>query len=267
MVGGRYSSKLILAVVCALLIVPFLDALQWGRRGFGRGRRSIESFTDPNEKAEFFFTRLLYGGDRGWGWRGGWATDYPDAEYHFMQGVRRLTLIDGGASGKVFRPLDDELFDCPWVYAVEVGRWYLDEQEAERLREYLLRGGFLMVDDFHGTYEWASFMESMRRVFPDRPVVEVETNDALLHVLYDLDQRIQVPGIQYVHSGVTYEEDGYDAHWRAILDDDGRVMVAINFNMDLGDAWEHADTPEYPEKMTALAYRFGINYIIYAMTH
>jgi hypothetical protein len=98
-------------------------------------------------------------------------------------------------------------------------------------------------------------------------VVEVETNDALLHVLYDLDQRIQVPGIQYVHSGVTYEEDGYDAHWRAILDDDGRVMVAINFNMDLGDAWEHADTPEYPEKMTALAYRFGINYIIYAMTH
>jgi hypothetical protein len=263
--GGRYSRKLILALVCALLMVLLLDALQWGRRG--RGRRSIEAFTDPNERAEFFFTRLLYSGDRGWGWRGGWATDYPDAEYHFMQGVRRLTLIQAGASGKVIRPLDDELFDYPWVYAVEVGGWYLDEQEAERLREYLLRGGFLVVDDFHGTYEWASFMESMRRVFPDRPVVEIETNDPILHVLYDLDQRIQVPGIQYLRSGVTYEGDGYVPHWRAILDDEGRMMVAINFNMDLGDAWEHADTPQYPEQMTALAYRFGINYIIYAMTH
>jgi hypothetical protein len=150
---------------------------------------------------------------------------------------------------------------------VEVGGWYLDEQEAERLREYLLRGGFLMVDDFHGTYEWAGFLESMKRVFPDRPIVELQTEDELLHVLYDLDQRIQVPGIQFLRSGRTYERDGYTPHWRAILDDDGRVMVAINFNMDLGDAWEHADTPEYPEKMTALAYRFGINYIIYAMTH
>jgi hypothetical protein len=267
MFGGRYTKKLIFAVACALLVVSALEALQWGRRGFGRGRRrSLEAFTDPNEKAEFFFTRLLYGGGRGW--RGGWATDYPDAEYHFMQGVRRLTLLDAGASGKVFRPLDDELFDYPWLYAVEVGGWYLDEQEAERLREYLLRGGFLMVDDFHGTYEWAGFMQSMRMVFPDRPVVEIEEDDAILHVLYNLDQRIQVPGIQYVRSGRTWEgEDGYTPHWRAILDDDGRVMVAINFNMDLGDAWEHADTPQYPENMTALAYRFGVNYIVYAMTH
>jgi hypothetical protein len=263
MLGGRYSRKLIAASVCAMLIVPLLGALQWGRRGWGR--RSIEAFTDPNERAEFFFTRLLYSGDRGW--RGGWATDYPDAEFHFMQGVRRLTLVDAAASGKVFQPMDEQLFDSPWVYAVEVGSWYLDEQEAERLREYLLRGGFLMVDDFHGTYEWASFMESMRRVFPDRPVIELETSDQLLHVLYDLDQRIQVPGIQFLRSGRTYEQDGYTPHWRAILDDDGRVMVAINFNMDLGDAWEHADTPQYPEQMTALAYRFGINYIIYAMTH
>jgi hypothetical protein len=108
----------------------------------------------------------------------------------------------------------------------------------------------------------------MQRVFPDRPIVELETGDPILHVLYDLDQRIQVPGIQYVRSGSTSERwDGAPPHWRGILDDDGRVMVAINYNMDLGDAWEHADTPEYPESMTALAYRFGVNYIIYAMTH
>ena len=88
-----------------------------------------------------------------------------------------------------------------------------------------------------------------------------------MHVLYDLDQRSQIPGITYLWSGVTYERDGYEPYWRGIYDDDGRLMVAINFNMDLGDAWEHADTPEYPEKMTALAYRFGINYVIYSMTH
>jgi hypothetical protein len=150
---------------------------------------------------------------------------------------------------------------------VEVGRWYLDDGEAAKMREYLLRGGFLMVDDFHGTYQWASFLESMERVFPDRPITEIQTEHPILHVLYDLDQRIQVPGIQYAWSGVTYERDGYVPHWRGIYDDNDRLMVAINFNMDLGDAWEHADTPEYPEQMTALAYRFGINYIIYAMTH
>ena len=107
----------------------------------------------------------------------------------------------------------------------------------------------------------------MRRVFPDRPIVEIPEQDALLHILYDIDENIQIPGIQFLRSGVTYEQDGYVPHWRGIYDDDGRLMVAINWNMDLGDAWEHADVPQYPEQMTALAYRYAINYIVYAMTH
>ena len=131
----------------------------------------------------------------------------------------------------------------------------------------MLRGGFLVVDDFHGSYQWAAFLEGIRKVFPDRPIIEIGEDDPLLHVLYDLDQRSQIPGISYVWSGVTYQRDGYEPYWRGIYDDEDRLMVAINFNMDLGDAWEHADTPEYPEKMTALAYRFGINYVIYSMTH
>jgi hypothetical protein len=156
----------------------------------------------------------------------------------------------------------------PWLYAVEVGRWYLSDIEAARLREYLLRGGFLMVDDFWGNYQWAVFLESMKRVFPDRPIVELGDEHELLHVLYDLDQRVQIPGVSYVGSGITWQgADSRVPHWRAIFDDDGRVMVAINFNMDMGDAWEHADNPYYPEPMTALAYRFAINYVIYAMTH
>ena len=226
--------------------------------------------------AEFQFTRLIYGGGRGgYGRRGsGWTTDWPDAEFHFMQGLTRLTRINGaevsrynGAGGRRVSLGDDSIFDYPWLYAVEVGHWYLDSSEAARLREYLLRGGFLVVDDFHGSREWSVFLTSMLRVFPDRPILEVPENDEVLHVLYDLDQRVQIPGIRFLYSGRTWEKDGVVPHWRGIYDDSGRLIVAINFNMDLGDAWEHADTPQYPEPMTALAYRFAVNYVIYAITH
>jgi hypothetical protein len=219
---------------------------------------------------EFFFARLQYSdaGGRGGRWgRGAWLTDWPEAETHLLQGLSRLTRVETGAEGVAVGLADDELMNYPWIYAVEVGRWYLSDLEAARLREYLLRGGFLMVDDFWGTYQWAIFTESMNRVFPDRPIVEIGDAHELMHVLYDLDQRIQIPGRSYFYSGVTWQQDGYTPHWRAILDDDGRIMVAINFNMDMGDAWEHADDPYYPQPMTALAYRFGVNYLIYAMTH
>ena len=101
-------------------------------------------------------------------------------------------------------------------------------RQAAKLREYLLRGGFLMVDDFHGTLQWASFMESMQRVFPDRPVVEISDQHEVFHVLYDLNQRIQIPGIAALMRGTTYEQDGVQPHWRGIYDDTGRLMVAIN---------------------------------------
>jgi hypothetical protein len=107
----------------------------------------------------------------------------------------------------------------------------------------------------------------MSRVFPDRPVKDLQSKDEIFHVLYDLDERFQVPGIIMFRTGTTYEYDGYEAIWRAIFDDRDRVMVAICQNMDLGDAWEWADWPQYPERYASLAYRIGINYIIYAMTH
>ena len=149
----------------------------------------------------------------------------------------------------------------------EVGHWDLTDEQAKKLREYLLRGGFFMCDDFHGTDEWQVFEASMKRVFPDRPIVELDNNDAIFHTLYDLDDRYQVPGAQYLRSGRTYEQDGYDAHWRGIYDDKGRLMVAICHNMDLGDSWEWADYPRYDEKFSALGIRIGVNYVVYAMTH
>jgi Domain of unknown function (DUF4159) len=228
---------------------------------------------DGSPTAEFHFARLVYGdavgsrrGGRWGGRRGAWRTDYADAEFHVMQGISRLTRVDAaevdidGNGGRLITLRDERVFDYPWLYAVEVGQWYLSDSEAARLREYLDRGGFLMVDDFWGEYEWSIFTDSMLRVFPDRPIEELGENHELLHVLYDLNQRTQIPGINGQRPGTV-------PHWRGIFDEGGRLMVAINFNMDMGDAWEHADDPRYPEPMTALAYRFAVNYLIYSITH
>jgi hypothetical protein len=217
--------------------------------------------------AEFHFLRVEYrdlnGASPRFG-RGWWRQDWPEAEAHFAQGIRRLTQIDVGEG--LHLPLtDDRIFDYPWIYATQTGYWDLSDEEIARLREYLLRGGFLMTDDFYGEPQWAVFAASMARVFPELPIVEVPEDDSTLHVLYDLDQRIQIPGLRHLRGGGRWPQG--EPHWRGIYDEDGRMLVAVNYNMDIGDAWEHADWVEYPEPMTALAYRFGINYIVYAMTH
>jgi hypothetical protein len=266
---GRLNTRLRKTIVSTVLALTVAGTAALAQSG----RPPAPERVVREAPGEFQFVRLAYSGNRyaggggGWGRRQAWQTDYPDAEHHFAKGVDRLTRIEVAESGRILTPLDDELFDYPWIYAVEVGYWYLNEQEAGRLRDYLLRGGFLMVDDYHGSWEWAAFVASMERVFPDRPIVDIPEQDEAFHVHYDLDHRIQIPSRMYSYTGQTWEKDGYTPHWRGIYDDAGRLMVAINHNMDIGDAWEHADWPDYPENMTALAYRFGINYLIYAMTH
>jgi len=256
------TSLLLLLIV--LLAAPAGDALSQT----GEAARPPARGEAPGE---FQFVRLAYathqGGRSRFGGRQMWQTDWPDAEQHFLKGIQRLTHIAAADDGRILVPLDENIFDYPWIYAVEVGYWALSDEEAARLRDYLLRGGFLMVDDFHGSWEWMAFVASLNKIFPDRPVVDIPEDDEVFHIVYDLDHRIQIPSRMFIYSGVTWERDGYTPHWRGIYDDDGRLMVAINFNMDIGDAWEHADWPDYPENMTALAYRFGVNYLIYAMTH
>jgi hypothetical protein len=235
---------------------------------------------DYQEKTEFVFARLMYPNasfGRGFGRRFGdwsqggpgafWTMDYPRSDRHLLLAMRRLSRIHARSVEQALNLDDNDHYDWPWLYAVETGYWDLTDTQAQRLREYLLRGGFLMVDDFHGSYEWQSFLESLRRVFPDRQVVDLPAADAAFHILYDLDDRIQVPGARTWWSGVTYERDGYNPAWRGVYDDHGRLMVAICHNMDLGDSWEHADDPEYPEKFSALGIRIAVNYINYAMTH
>ncbi len=255
------------------IVLALLAGVLSAQRGRFRGGEEDDMPipADASEKTEFAFARLRYPSYRGgagyWGVRGSWSTDYPAAERHFVQGVRRLTRLHTRSMEELVDLDSDKLFDWPWIYAVEVGHWDLSDAQCKRLREYLLRGGFLMVDDFHGSIEWEIFMATLSRVFPDRPVVDIPQGEGILHVLYDVDERVQVPGIVMFYTGRTYEQDGVEPRWRAVMDDKNRIMVAICHNMDLGDSWEHADMPRYPEKYTSLGYRIGINYIIYSMTH
>jgi len=186
-----------------------------------------------------------------------------------LNGITQVTPVDLDG--------EDDVFNWPMMYAVEVGHWKLGDVEVAQLRDYLLRGGFLMVDDFHGDApyhdvfsEWQQFLLSMNKVFPERPIEDIPDGDAIFHTLFDLQDRFQVPGSANIwETGLTYEagETGKVPHWRCIRDDKGRVMVAICHNMDLGDAWEHANETEYPEKFSGLAFRIVLNYINYSMTH
>jgi hypothetical protein len=237
---------------------------------------------DWQDKSEWVFARLMYPqhpqarfGRFSYGrwadWREGgtsWTQDYPRADRHFAEALRRLSRVNARS---VEQPVNlddgDDAFNYPWMNAGEMGDWNLTAAQAKALREYLLRGGFLMLDDFWGTREWNRFMQSMARVFPDRPIVEIEDQDAIFHVVYDLDDRYQIPGQWALARGSTYRDDGSQPHWRGIYDDHGRVMVAMSFNSDIGDSWEWADDPNYPEKYSALGIRIGVNYVVYSMTH
>jgi uncharacterized protein DUF4159 len=233
---------------------------------------------DFQDRTEWVFARLMYPSipdahfrHAGWDWtkgRSSWTNDYPRADRHFLEAVRRLTRLQARSVEQPIN-LDDsnDVFNYPWLYAVFVGEWDLSDQQAKMLREYLLRGGFLMCDDFWGTRDWSIFQTSMKRIFPERQVVEIPDKDAIFHTVYDLDRRYQVPGEWAVRTGVPYRNDGYVARWRGVYDDKGRVMVAMSFNSDLGDSWEWADDPEYPEEYSALGIRIGVNYIVYSMTH
>jgi len=238
-----------------------------------------------SDKAEFAWSRLSYttsfggggyggfgGGYGGYGRRGGgtWSRDYPKADRQFLMALNRLTRIQGRPTEQVVSLDDDEIYNYPFVYAVMVHTWTFTDDQAKRMRDYLLKGGFLMVDDFHGTQDWENFMSGMRQIFPDAnkyPVEDLTDKDEIFHVLYDMNDRFQVPGEQYVYTNRTYEKDGYVAKWRGIRDEKGRLVVAICHNMHLGDAWEWADDPAYPEQFASMAFRVGLNYVMYSMTH
>jgi hypothetical protein len=251
----------------------------------------------PDESPNFYFTRLVYtqnpysrrggratmappavqfvcpefgGGNffpvQGWGW----ATDYPGGDCKFMGAINRLTGIRVHSHPHVMEILDKDLWKYPFAYAVEVGQMYLDIEDAKRLREYLLRGGFLHVDDFWGPEQFEIFEEQIAKVFPDKKLERLPMSHPVFHTFFDIDEVIQVPNRSNgcANDGRTWEND-FDREPRVlgISDDKGNLMVVVTYNSDLGDAWEYMDYACYPTKFSGFAYRMGLNIMIYAMTH
>ena len=266
-------------LACGLTLMGALYAFQRPFREFNGVEYRIGEIPMPpdwREKTEWTFARLMFppGPLNGYryrdlDWHVGvslWSQDFPRADRNFAQAVRRLTRIHVRSVEQCVNLDEGDAYDWPWLYAVQVGEWGLTDHQGQELREYLLRGGFFMADDFHGGAEWAEFESRIRRAFPDRPIKDIPDDDPIFHTVYDLSERIQVPGYAHLNYGYKYR-DGKGAHWRAIYDDKGRILVAISFNSDIGDAWEWADDASYPEKFSDQAIRLGVNYIVYSMTH
>jgi hypothetical protein len=196
-----------------------------------------------------------------------WEVDYPTAEENFLRVLKEITRVPINDQAIAVSLTDPQLFNFSFAYVLEVGFMQLSPSEADSLREWCLRGGFLMIDDFHGTAQWQNFIDEFSRVFPDRKPVELKPDHPVFHCYFDFDHYPQVPGLAAIYRNTTYEYDGRYPHCKGIFDDNGRLMVLINHNVDLGDSWEHAADPRYPEYYSKLGYRLGVNYVIYALTH
>lgn len=244
------------SIRCGLMLVVVSFSLQ------------ADPLMDEMQEGEFSFVRLQYD-SLGGGFRfSPWATDFPAADRNFLKGVKRLTHIKINRQPIVKRLDDDDIFNYPFIYAVEMGRnggVSFNYREMANLREYLLRGGFLLIDDFWGSQQWDNFYRTFQQVFPEKTLIELKSDHEIFHGFYDVDGAQMIPAL----SNFTNQPEGdipYASN-HAILDDDGRVMVLINWNSDIGDGWEHTYHSDYPTKYANLAYRLGINYLVYALTH
>lgn len=277
----RAISGLAAALVACAALVFALDDLPPFREFPGVEYRvgDIKLPLDWSDRTEWAFARLMYppapggrfGGRNGngpWGMGNSiWTQDYPRADRHFAEALRRLTRISGRSVEQPINLNDGAVYEFPWLYAVQAGRWQLTDSQAATLREYLLRGGFFMADDFWGETDWEVFMATMRKVLPGREPVELTGDDGIFHVVYDLSDRYQVASEGSAQRGRTEKCDNCPDRWLGIKDAAGRVMVAITFQSDIGDSWEWADAPYYPEVYSRLGIRIGVNYVAYAMTH
>ena len=231
---------------------------------------------DERFKSDVFtFVRVEYSSGYGGNRRGGgWRTDWPDSDLNFSFRLQQLTSLETDPNGVILKLTDDALFDYPWLYMIEPGGLFFADAEVAALRRYLLNGGFMMVDDFWGDYEWQNFYEQIKRVFPDREPLELPLEHEIFHCVYDLKQKPQVPSIHsWLATGETFERghggDVQTVHYKGIFDDKGRMMVIICHNTDLGDGWEREgeDATYFKEFAEKWSYPMGINIVTYAMTH
>jgi hypothetical protein len=237
------------------------------------GRESDTTFEMPTpikdlgqaqvEAGEFTFVRIKYSSDGSYGEP--WSIDYPYAEHQFLRQFEEITGVPAHPDGVVLELSDSSLAQYPFIYIVEGGRLRLDDAEVIALREYLLGGGFLMVDDFWGDVEWASLAAEMRRVFPDREPVELWPDHEVFHSFYGIGEKPRVPSNNVMVLGSERGAGSDDAVIRGLIDDDGRLMAILCHNMDFGDAWEHVDDPLYPKEFSlGGGVMMGVNIVVYA---
>lgn len=271
----RALRLLLLFVLPALALLPATG--QQRLEGFGfpqreRAEQPAQTAGQRQPSGEFVFTRIMYnspfspyGRRRG----GSWATDFPEADNHFITGIREWagTNLNVSPRPEQVGLADERLFEFPLVYIVEPGYMELSDEEAARLREYVLRGGFIFFDDFWGEVEWTNVREQMKKVLPEYEPKELPLTHPLFHSYLDIEEVVQVPNIYNAQRGVTHERDGYTPFYMGIEDKDGRLVAFFARNSDLGDAWEWINDSRYPVKYGLAAYKVGINVVIYAMSH
>jgi hypothetical protein len=217
---------------------------------------------------EFYMTRGVFASPTdGDDWGPRWAMDFPEAEMRFLVALRRLTRIDSTTRENPKTLDDPSLGDYPFLYMVEVGAMRLDDEERDGLRNYLLAGGFLVIDDFWGTWAWDGLTVQLRELFPELKVVDVPLDHPVFSVVHDIRTLVQVPNVALAGTGRTHEYDGYTPKVRGVFDENGRLIVLINWNTDLGDAWEWADDERYPLRYSNYAFKLGVNLVAYALMH
>ncbi len=214
-------------------------------------------------------------------WRGGyWYSDAPDSDLNLSYRLQQMTSLRVNPDGRVIDLTDKELFNYPWIYMVEPGLMIFEEEEVAVLRKYLLNGGFLMADDFWGTFQWDNFERQMKRVLPECQWVELDMSHPIFHAVFDLKtskENLQIPNVvagrKAAVTGITWEyhdgEECKDIHFRALFDEKGRLMVLGCHNTDNGDGWEREGEDEYffHRFSENIAYPLAINIIFYTMTH
>lgn len=270
----------VLAIACCLLVA----ATAYAQREFAvyasfEGAAADAPLpTDWDVPGELVIGRLMYPGGRfgfGGDWRQGrtsWTDDYPRGDRKLIEMVRRFTRTNvRGVEQPVNPEYADDVNYWPFMVVGLAQSWQLTDEIAATLREYLLRGGFLFCDSFFGTRNWIVFEESLNRIFPDRPIVNLTGDEPVFHIVFDLPEMIhtQIPTANTLMrgGGGFRNADSAVPHWRGVFDDDGRLMVLIAHNNDVADAWQWADDPRYPADKVNLALRFGVNVVMYAMTH
>jgi len=271
----RLLTLLLLAAVPLLTLLPGTGQQRlsgWQRGVTSPAARRNRAPNGVDRPGEFTFVRVVYDSPHSpyntW-FGGAWRVDFPEADVNFMEGIHlwagtNLLL----ASNPVhLRATDQRLFDYPFAYIVEPGHMELSDADAAALREYLLRGGFLFLDDFHGEIEWDHARQEVKKIFPEYEIKDLPLSHPIFHSYFDLDQVVQVPGVAALVQGVTYEKGGVTPHYMGVENKNGRLMIFLTRNCDLGDAWEWINDPRYPAQYGLVAYKVGINVVIYAMSH